>query len=509
MGGATLVGTRALIGRMFTTNQLLPTQSYIQFTSAAAVGTYFGFTSVEYYRSVFYFGWVSKNATTPQALSFSRWANVATAPQIFGVNVGSLGTTPADFIAISNGSFNLTVQGTTHLISGLDFTAAVTFADIALIIQNAVQALGGAQFTTATVVYDGTTQSFNFVGGDDTQVLAQISVSTAGSGTDISFLMGWQVVSVSAVWPNAPVFSAGILAETITETLTNSASSSNNFGSFLFLTSFNTSQVTEAATWNQGQNVQFMYCVPTSAANASAINTALLSIGGSAVTLAPLTTAYPAHTSTDEYPEQCPMMILAATNYTAVNSVQNYMFQQFSLTPSVTTDAAADLYDGLNTNYYGQTQESGSQIAFYQRGLMSGSSVVTNLLLMNVYADEQWLKAAMGAQIMSLLLALPRISANAQGTNQINAVLMSVINQAVNNGTISVAAMLNTNQIVFITEITNDPNAWRQVQTIGYWLNVVMVTIPDTMPIQYEAEYTLVYKKDDVVNKVVGSHILI
>ncbi len=133
VGAATQVGTRALNGRMFTTNQLLPTQSYIQFTSAAAVGTYFGFTSVEYYRSVFYFGWVSKNATTPQSLSlFSRWAH-ATAPQIFGINVATIGTIPATFIAISNGSFNLTVQGSTHSVNGLDFTAAVTFTDIALI----------------------------------------------------------------------------------------------------------------------------------------------------------------------------------------------------------------------------------------------------------------------------------------------------------------------------------------------------------------------------------------
>src|SRR4051812_47689543 len=82
--GAGPIRTRELIGRIFTTNALAPTGTLIEFTSAADVGNYFGTTSEEYLRALFYFGWISKNNTRPRKLGYSFWASVATAPLIFG-----------------------------------------------------------------------------------------------------------------------------------------------------------------------------------------------------------------------------------------------------------------------------------------------------------------------------------------------------------------------------------------------------------------------------------------
>src|SRR5690606_35563230 len=139
------------------------------------------------------------------------------------------------------------------------------------------------------------------------------------------------------------------------------------------------------------------------------------------------------------FPEMFPMMIEAATNYNGINAVQNYEYQQVAgLTPSVSNDSDADFYDNLYINYYGLTQQAGQQIAFYQRGFLQGASVVTNIIDMNAYVNEIWLKDAAGVALMNALLTLNQIAANASGANQVTTILQTIINQALINGTISV-----------------------------------------------------------------------
>lgn len=114
----------------------------------------------------------------------------------------------------------------------------------------------------------------------------------------------------------------------------------------------------------------YLFCVPVTSATYAAWSndsTGLGAFPGVGLTLSPITT---------EYPEQIPMMIEAATDYLAVNSVQNYMFQTnfTGITPSVSTDALADVYDAASVNYYGSTQTAGQIISFYQRGILCGTS---------------------------------------------------------------------------------------------------------------------------------------
>ncbi len=319
--------------------------------------------------------------------------------------------------------------------------------------------------------------------------ISDIAVLAAPSGTDIAAPLGWLV---------GAILSDGNDAQSISDCLANSANTSNNFGSFTFIPSLTLLQVTEAAEWNLIQNVSFIYSVRVSSANRDSWYAALHQIGGTTLTLAPLST---------EYPEQIPMMILAATDYTQVNSVQNYMFQMFNLTASVTDLATANIYDGLSINYYGQTQTAGQNISFYQRGVMFGLSV--DPLDQNTYANEIWLKDAAAVAIMTLLLALSQLPANSTGQIQVLAVVQSVINQALLNGTISVGKPLTASQKLVISNITNDPTAWHQVQNTGYWVNVEIIPYIESNTTKYKARYTLIYSKDDIIRKVEGRDILI
>lgn len=480
------VPQRELIGRLFSESPKVPTDSIIEFTSAADVSAYFGSTSVEYLRAAFYFAFVSKSLTAPRKLSFGRHARVASPARIYGTApVGSL----IAFQAVTAGTLALTIGAQTASLTGLNFSAAVSLAGVAAVLQTAIQAAAGDQFTTATVTYDAVEGSFNFVASSGETDAADISVNAAAAGS-VATLFGWSV---------GAIFSPATPIQTITEALAASVEISNNFGSFAFVTtSLTVDETVEAATWNATRNVEFMFSARTTAANAVSLSAAVYSKAGTGLTLAPLTT---------EYPEMLPMAVLAATDYTRPNSVPNYMYQQADLVASVTTDALADLYDPLRVNYYGQTQTAGQQIAFYQRGLLMGGS--TAAVDMNIYANEVWFKDAASSAILALLLALPRIPANDDGRGQILAVLQDPINAALLNGTISVGKTLTTAQRLYVTQVTDDPDAFQQVQSLGYWLDcIIRPTVVDDRT-EYVAVYTLVYGKDDTVRKVEGQHVLV
>ena len=192
---------------------------------------------------------------------------------------------------------------------------------------------------------------------------------------------------------------------------------------------------------------------------------------------------------------------------TIVNSVQNYMYQQFALSASVSNDTTANTLDNDLINYYGITQEAGQNIAFYQRGKLQGLDVSPSDI--NVYANEMWLKDEAGVTIMSLFLNFSQIPANNAGALQIKTVLTDVINQAIDNGTIEAGKTLSTQQRLFITELTNDDNAFQQVQSVGYWLNVVIESFIVGTSTEFKAVYTLIYSKDDAIRKVEGQHVII
>lgn len=572
VGAGSVVPTRDLVARIFTANNLLPPQSFISFTSAAQVAVYFGAGSEEYLRAQFYFSFTSKSQTQPQAIQFARWVKTAVAPMIFPVPNG--GTVLANWTAITSGSFILTMGGFTFTLSSLDFSADGSLTAVASTLQTAIRAEsgGGAVWTSAIVTYSATYGGFLLIGGAVDVITNPLTVEAGGGGTDITpaGLLGWlpEGLNVNGSYIPGAIWAQGSAAETITQTLNNSAQASNNFGSFAFLTNLGITQqnVVDAATWNNSENVLYMYSQEVTPANASAWATAVASIGGVGLTLSPVIsfaltgtlssgsnvvtglisnvnisvgmpvtgTDVPAGTYVQslvgttgltlnnnasgtvttsltffnlQFPEMLPMMIEAATNYQGINSVQNYEFQQVAgLTPSVADDSDADAYDALRINYYGVTQTAGQQIAFYQTGVLMG--IGTNIQDMNAYVNEIWLKDAAGAAIMTLLLSLLQLPANNQGITQLSGVLQSVINQALNNGTISVGKTLSATQQMFITSATGDPLAWYQVQNSGYWFNVVITPVGSN-PVRYEATYTLIYSKDDVIRKVNGVHTLI
>lgn len=491
--GSPQIPNRSFGALIISINALVPTGTFLNFTSANAVGLYFGFSSGEYYRAVYYFSFVSKNITQPAILSFWFWNNdAATGSLIYGAQAAYA---VSQFTGVTTGDLTLTLSGYTDHITGINLSAAGSLTAVAADIQTAIRAItaGGAGWTGATVTYNASTSQFTLTSG--ATGVDTVSV-TAGTVQDIASLLGWL--------PPSAIYSNGTAAQLLAANLTQLNSTNNNFGSFcLGATSIQTeANIEAAANWNYAltPNVQYLFCWPVTEANAATYQATISGVGGHVGTII--------SPQTNAFTEMLPMAVLAATNYQAQNSVQNFMWQQTNDTASVTTDAIANTLDAILINYYGQTQVNGQNVSFYQRGTMSGGQA-TDPAFINLYVNEMWLKSAMTTAIINLFLALPAISASNAGKAQLTGIIQGIITQALFNGTISVGKPLSIDQQLAITNTTGNNTAWQQVQNIGYWVNISFQTQVVNGQNTFKAVYTLIYSKDDVINFVDGTDILI
>lgn len=499
VGAGANVAQKNLGMRVITQNPLLPPGIVAEFSGqkmAANVAAFFGANSEEAARAAAYQGFISKQINAPGQISFARWVNVAIAPTVVGDSTTKNLTA---LTAVNAGTLTILVAGVAVQITAINLSAATNLSQVATAVQTAIRTSTNAQLIGATVTFNTNTNQFVLTG--TTTGAGTISVVLGGQpplATDIAGLLGWGTTGTV----NVP----GQAADSAVEAVMKTTAVSNNFGSFIFATPATplaVSDMTAVAQWNDDQNNQYIYSLAATQANAGAISAALIGFSGVAMNLL-------SSTQPNDFIEQSPCEILAATDYTQTNATQNYMFYQFpNRNVTVSDDTTADSMDALRFNYIGVTQVNGQQLAFYQQGVLGGGS--NDAVDMNTYANEIWLKSAIIAAIMSFFLAVGRVPANEVGQGQTLAILQGPIDQAKTNGTISAGKTLSIQDQVFITSQSGDPNAWRQIQTIGYWVTVTFSSFVNANNnlTQWKAAYILIYSKDDAIRLVTGQDILI
>lgn len=492
VGGASAAKERELILRIFTSNSAVPAGVVVEMTTLNDVGVTFGTDSEEYKRAAMYFNFISKSVTQAKKISFAHYAGGgAIEPSIQG-GAGAE-TVVNSWKLIIDGQLKFTVGDIPVDINGLSFATVVSLTEVASIIQTAIRTIGG--MGEALVVYDNVNLKFNanFVGVTPP---ADIVMAAAVGGTDLKDPLGWTTgdgVTLSPGTLNSDALNALMEADGI----------SDNYGSFVFAGPAQELVTVESvAEWNSAQNVKYMYLVPVLLGDVIEWYETLKGYAGCAMTIV--------NEGNTEYDEQVPGVILGATDYTLRNAGQNYMFQQIpGLTPKVNDNQQAEAIDSATrVNYYGRTKNAGQPIDLYQNGYLCGTN--TAPLQMNVHANEQWLKSNITTQMMDLLLGLPIIPASSEGRIIVLGGLQSSVEKALWNGTIKAEKDLTLAQRAYIYQITGDPLAWQQVQSIGYWMDAEV--IPEQQPngtTRYRVNYTLVYSKADAVNKITGRDILI
>ncbi|QEG09519.1 hypothetical protein CPT_MyoSmar_070 [Serratia phage MyoSmar] len=493
VGAGNSIAQRQLILRLITQNAMLPPGIVMEFSNPDAVGSFFGTSSEEYKRARDYFSFISKLVNSPGKISFARWVNTAIAPMIIGDTVEK---TLGDFTNTQPSSIVLVSNGVAKTIGPIDLTTATDLAAVASIVQSAITTgqTTDEQLKSCTVTYNAVTGQFNLTGS----VTGSGSISCikhTDAGSDFGALLGWNTTGAVAV--------AGQAADDASTAVSKSANISNNFGSFAFTTpavALSNEDIAEIAAWNHSQNNMYMYTLATPIGNLAALYELVKGYSGCAINITG---------AQNDFIEQSPAEILAATNYNNVNSTQNYMFYSFAnRAVTVSDDTTADMVDSYRGNYIGVTQSAGQPLAFYQRGVLCGGA--SDAIDMNTYANEMWMKATISRDILAMFMNQPIISADTDGEATVLGVLQGVVNAAQLNGVISQGKPIDITKQQYITQLTGDPMAWRQVASIGYWLDVSLTNTTDqTGREEWIIDYVIVYGKKDAVRKVTGRDVLI
>lgn len=483
VGGAAAASVRDLMLRLFSISDQIPDNTVVEFADAAAVGEYFNSVAgQEFLQAQFYFNFVGKLGTQPSLISFAAWAQAATSARVIG---GTTHDTLDALKLIVDGTIEIVVGGDTATLTGLNLSAAVSLADVASIIETALVLESG--FPGSTVVYEGAPGRFVFTFGSTGALVC--TIGPAGSGTDLITPIGWDVPQVRV--------SDGSDATALTVALQQTTALSNNFGSFSTIPTLDVAEDLEAATWVDGENVTFMYLQKVLAADVATNFGALAGFSGVGATLYSAAVA--------EFPWLLPGAVFGATQYLRRNSAANYMYQvEGALSALVTEGTLAATYDAAFTNYYGNTQQAGSLIEFYQRGVLFGTN--QDPLGMGIFANEVFLKDSIGVALINLLLTVNALPANRTGIAQALATIQPSLEVGLNAGVISVGRTLSTTQRAFVQGVTGDENAYLDLENIGYWITAI---VAEPTPGNFEIQYTLLYAKNDAVRKITGVNSLV
>ena len=189
------VGGTALdaIGLFLTTSTRVPLGTVASFPDAPSVGAFFGPGSNEAAQAGIYFSGFTIANKLPAALLFAQYNTVAAAAYLRG---GAFGLTLAQAQALS-GSLTVVMDGYSHVISSINFSADNSFSAIAAAIQAAFTDPTEASFTAAigatglgtgsgTTLTMASTTGLISVGdavGGDVGVPAGTVITALGSGT--------------------------------------------------------------------------------------------------------------------------------------------------------------------------------------------------------------------------------------------------------------------------------------------------------------------------------------
>ena len=157
-----------LNGLLLTKNITLPIGQVYSFTSASAVSDYFGSNSSEYAFAVGYFKGNKGKTKIPPKLLITNYLLTTQAGWLRGAEITS---TIAEIKAITDGSLNITIGGTALTLTGLNFSTANSFSDVATIIQTAIRNSEDVSITdptalnNCTVVYSSQFNAFLITAG--------------------------------------------------------------------------------------------------------------------------------------------------------------------------------------------------------------------------------------------------------------------------------------------------------------------------------------------------------
>ena len=406
-------GTDLALG---TSNVIDVVQRIRPYTSSSAVAADFGSTAPEYLASVAFF---SQSPAPAGPFYVGRWANTNTAGLLHGGSLSAAAQVLSNFTSVTNGTMNITIDGTLVVVSGLNFSSAANLNAVASAVTTALGSHGscvwGANYTRFDIISasTGTSSSVTFA-------------SASGSGTDVSSLMGLQSTQGGYTV-------AGIAAETVESAVNTLITNSQWYGLGLATTaSVSTSDLLSIGQIIESQvagGVRSRLFVITSN-DSNILNAAATTDIAYLAKNAGLSHTVVQYSSTSQYAGFSLFARQAAVDFTQVSSFINLDFQnEPGITAEFLTEAQYAALEAKNAVVFVQFNVNGTNAAYIKNTKVSNGQWIDTIVGCDALASD-----ITTAVFNAIAQAGTRIPQTDAGVTSLTTAVSGVCSQYVRNG---------------------------------------------------------------------------
>jgi hypothetical protein len=431
-------------------NTLTPIERYQSFANMTEIGAVYPTNTEEWKQADIYFS----QSPAPPELWIARWLKVAAAGYFNSANTT---TALSALIGINAGSLNATINGVPHDIIGLDFTSVASWDDVALVIQDGLQAVATGGFTLATVEAVVTTFGVNFYITSGTTGLSSTvaACAAAASGTDITTLLNLRTgTSV-----------AGAPAETPVQALQAVSAINDSYFGVLFTNELR--DVDDVLTLSAYiESVDKTYFTVTQDVNV--LNPSDTTSNAYKAKQSGYTQTLFCYTDIDQYMDASIMSTMFTVNFLGVATVKNPKFRSLPGIAAVSlTTSQLQALQGVNCN----TAISVKGASFFSDGRMSGQ-VSGATYYFDTLHFVFWLQDYIATNMLNLFLSTNKVPYSDTGVQQEVLNLANSLQQGVVNGGLSPLLDPNNNNktipaynIVLPAKVATIPSNQRNART--------------------------------------------
>ena len=435
-------------GVVLDSNDTIPSDTPLAFSSATEVGEYFGTSSDEYKFAGTYFGGFDNSQVKPATLYFYRLNSGATNAWVRGEAL-NVKTALASITQISSGSLTITIDAVEKQYTGIDLSACTSYSDVATAVQTATNG-------DLTLEFSSQFNAF-IIKGVTVGATATLSVPTG----DVATALGFNAETA--------VISDGQDANTMTQSMENLVDGFTNFVTFTTLTEPTDAEALELSQWattNYNAGVLYLYvCWDTSKANYDPNNTTVISeqlqlenIGATCVCFGVTMASFI-------------MGVTASIAWDQANSTITYAFKHLSgFGANVDKTSYANALDKHKVNYMGNFATRNDNFILSHNGSMLGEWD-----WIDAYINAVWLCNALQVQLMAMIETANRIPYNENGYAKIRSNCKDIINRAINNGVIDLGVNISNAQKAELTTLLGADYS-DEIRNNGYFLQIVDAT---------------------------------
>ena len=431
-------------GMIITANTLISADTpAMSFSTAKEVGAFFGYESNEYNVAAQYFTGVTNQTKTIKTVWFGRDLTAVGSAWLRG----GLSPDLATLKTITNGAFNISLNGSDVTITGVDLSAATSFSDVATTLTE--------EFTNAAVTYNTVLKQF-VITSTTTGASSTIGYGSApSSGTDLSAVLGLTQAL-------GAVLSQGNDALTVAENMDRITGVTRNFVGFTTLTKASDANAVAYAAWaDLDDDYVYFYhsndsTLLSKATNTSSVPVSLQSYNTTACVFG------------DVYDAVFMLAVGASIKWDSANALKTWFAKSASgLNAKVLSDTEAEALESIRCNYIGQFATRNAEFTLLNRGCLSG----TQYGFIDVLYGAIWLRARLQRGLMDCFAGSNRIPYTQQGYGIIATFIAEAVEEALGNGVIDVGLTISDSErITIMNEIDEDISV--ELLNNGYWYKI-------------------------------------